>query len=250
MERFEGRNAIVTAAGAGIGRATALRLAREGARVACVDISPAVAETAREIEAAGGVAKSWQMDVTDRKLVERTFAEIERAIGDTDVLVNGVGRSAAEKLGEFWKSDPAVWDEVITISLKSTMLCCRQIVPGMRERRRGRVVNISSVSWLMPTPTFAEYAASKAGVVGFTRVLAIELAPFGVTVNAVSPGPIETAATRKHSEETRRRVMSTIPMGHYGEPDDIAGGVAYLASDDAKFVTAQNLVIGGGRGIV
>ncbi|MFT3752513.1 MAG: SDR family NAD(P)-dependent oxidoreductase [Paludibacter sp.] len=250
MQRFSHRNVIITAAASGIGRATALRLASEGATVACIDVLDSVHDTAAAITAAGGSARAWQLNVTHRPAVISTFAEIERVLGPTDVLINGVGRSAAEKLGEFWCSEPAVWDEVIDISLKSTMMCCRQIVPGMRERRRGCIINISSVSWLMPTPTFSEYAASKAGVVGFTRVLAIELAPFNVRVNAISPGPIDTAATRKHSDATRQRVMATIPMGHYGEPDDIAGGVAYLASDDAKFVTAQNLVIGGGRGIV
>ena len=130
------------------------------------------------------------------------------------------------------------------------MMICRLIVPGMKARGAGRVVNISSVSWLMPTPTFADYAAAKAGVVGFTRVLAIEVAKHGVTANAVSPGPIETAATARHPEETRRRVMSTIPMGKYGQPEDVAAAILFLASDDARFITAQNIVVGGGRGIV
>lgn len=112
------------------------------------------------------------------------------------------------------------------------------------------MVNISSVSWLMPTPTFADYAAAKAGVVGFTRVLAIEVAKSGVRVNAVSPGPIETAATAKHPPETRARVLSTIPMAKYGQPEDVAAAILFLASDDAKFITAQTLVVGGGRGIL
>jgi len=119
----------------------------------------------------------------------------------------------------------------------------------MRERKSGRIVNISSVAWLTPTPTFSDYAAAKAGVVGFTRVLAIELAPFGVTVNAISPGPIATPATAHHSEELRKTLISTIPLGSYGKPDDIAAGVAYLGSDDASFVTGHNLVISGGRAV-
>jgi NAD(P)-dependent dehydrogenase (short-subunit alcohol dehydrogenase family) len=119
----------------------------------------------------------------------------------------------------------------------------------MRERRSGRIINISSVAWMVPTPTFADYAAAKAGVVGFTRVLAIELAPFGVTVNAVSPGPIVTAQFNAHTEETRKRVLNTIPLGRYGQPEDIAAGIAYLASADAGFVTGHNLVIAGGRAI-
>ena len=214
-------------------------------------MSGAVEETAAAIREAGGKAKAWTLDVTDRAKVITTLKEIEDAIGPTDVLINGVGRSSAVKGGgEFCESNPDNWAEVIDISLFSTMMICRQIVPGMKARRSGRVVNISSVSWLMPTPTFADYAAAKAGVVGFSRVLAIETAKHGITVNCVSPGPIETAATAKHPPETRNRVMATIPMGHYGQPEDVAAAILFLASDEARFITAQNLVVGGGRGIV
>lgn len=250
MQPFIGKRAIVSAAASGICRATALRLAAQGAEVACLDIGD-VSATVDEIRAAGGTATGWQLDVGDRAAVVATFAAIEAAQGPTDVLVNGVGMSAAGfGGGEFWCSEPETWDRVIDLSLKSTMHCTRQIVPGMRERRRGAVVNIASVSFLMPTPTFGDYAAAKAGVVGFTRVLAIELAPFGVRVNAVSPGPIETAATKRHPEATRQRVLATIPLGHYGQPEDVAAAITFLASDDARFITAQNLVVGGGRGIV
>jgi NAD(P)-dependent dehydrogenase (short-subunit alcohol dehydrogenase family) len=249
--RFTGKCAVVTAAASGIGRATALRLAAEGARVACVDVSPAVAETRRVIAAAGGQASEWQLDVTDRAAVITCMQKIEEAQGPTDILINGVGRSSAVKGGgEFCESDPDNWAEVIDISLFSTMMICRQIVPGMKARGHGKVVNIASVAFLMPTPSFADYAAAKAGVVGFTRVLAIEVAKSGVTVNAVSPGPIATPATAKHPPETTARVLATIPMGRYGQPEDIAAAVLFLASEDAGFITAQNLVVGGGRGIV
>ncbi|MCB1419386.1 MAG: SDR family oxidoreductase [Notoacmeibacter sp.] len=249
--RFSNKTAIVTAAASGICRATAIRLANEGATVACIDVSPAVSETVVEIEAAGGKATGWVLDVTDRAALKSVLADIEEKHGGADVLVNGVGRSSVGKGGgEFCESDPDDWAEVLDLSLFSTMMICRQIVPGMRERGYGRVVNISSVSWLMPTPKFCDYAAAKAGVVGFTRVLAIETAKHGVTVNAVSPGPIETPATAKHPPETRARVEATIPMGHYGLPEDLAAAICFLASDEAKFITAQNLVVGGGRGIV
>ncbi|SLN28224.1 3-oxoacyl-[acyl-carrier-protein] reductase FabG [Aquimixticola soesokkakensis] len=249
--RFSDQTAIVTAAASGICRAAALRLGAEGARVACVDVSPAVQETADAIIAAGGQATAVVLDVSDEAAVARVMAQIEAENGPTDILVNGVGRSSAVKGGgDFCDSDPANWREVIDISLISAMLTCRQIVPGMKTRGFGRVVNLGSVAFLMPTPSFCDYAAAKAGVVGFTRVLAIEVAKHGVTVNTVSPGPIRTPATAKHPPETTARVLSTIPMGRYGEPEDVAAAILFLASKDATFITAQNLVVGGGRGIV
>ncbi len=249
--RFSGKTAIISAAASGICRATALRFAAEGGRVACLDVSEAVHDTVAAITQAGGAARGWVLDVTDRAALTAVLAEAEAAQGPTDVLVNGVGRSSVGKGGgEFCESDPDDWAEVLDVSLFSTMMAARRIVPGMRARGYGRVVNIASVAFLMPTPKFCDYAAAKAGVVGFTRVLAIETAKYGVTVNAVSPGPIETPATAKHPPETRARVESTIPMGHYGQPEDVAAAILFLASDDAKFITAQNLVVGGGRGIV
>jgi NAD(P)-dependent dehydrogenase (short-subunit alcohol dehydrogenase family) len=249
--RFADKTAIITAAASGICRATALRAAAEGATVACVDVSPAVQDVVDQITAAGGTARGWVADVSDKAALTATLDDIEGAHGPTDILVNGVGRSSVGKGGgEFCDSDPDDWEEVLDLSLMATMRICRRIVPGMRDRGRGRVVNISSVAWLMPTPRFCDYAAAKAGVVGFTRVLAIETAPRGVTVNAVSPGPIATPATDKHPPETRARVEATIPMGHYGQPEDVAAAILFLASDEAKFITAQNIVVGGGRGIV
>jgi len=249
--RFSDQTAIVTAAASGICRAAALRLGAEGATVACVDVSPRVQDTVEAIIAAGGKAQGWVLDVTDRAAVTDTMAAIEAAQGPTEILINGVGRSSAVKGGgEFCESEPDNWREVIDISLVSAMLTSRQIVPGMKARGYGRVVNLGSVAFLMPTPTFCDYAAAKAGVVGFTRVLAVEVAKHGVTVNTVSPGPIRTPATAKHPAETTARVLSTIPMGRYGEPEDVAAAILFLASDDAKFITAQNLVVGGGRGMV
>jgi NAD(P)-dependent dehydrogenase (short-subunit alcohol dehydrogenase family) len=249
LGRYQGKIAVVTAAAKGIGKATAVRLAQEGAYVVALDIDPQVADTAAELKREGARAESGVIDCASRSSVEEVFAALLKKHGHVDVLVNVVGRTAGDKRSEFYVSEPETWDFVIDLSLKSTMLCSRQVVPGMRERRSGRIVNIASAAFLAPTPTFADYAAAKAGVIGFTRVLAIEVAPFGVTVNAISPGPIATPATAQHSPELRKKLIATIPLGDYGKPEDIAAGVAYLASDDAKFVTGHNLVISGGRAI-
>lgn len=249
--RLSDRIAIVTAAASGIGKATAIRLASEGAHVIAVDLNPGVEQTCEAIVAVGGSTTAKVLSCTDRPAVEATFAALEATHGRIDILVNGVGQPSRDNhFVEFFESEPESWDFVIDVCLKSAMLCARQVTPGMRSRGYGKIVNISSVSWLMPPATFSEYAAAKAGVVGFTRVLAAELAAFGVNVNAVSPGPIRSLQTDQQPEAFRAKVLSTIPMGHYGMPEDIAAGIAYLVSDEAGFVTGHNLVISGGRAMV
>jgi NAD(P)-dependent dehydrogenase (short-subunit alcohol dehydrogenase family) len=246
--RLSGRIAVVTAAASGIGRATAIRVAAEGATV--IDRDPRVAETRSGITSSGGTAESMELDCSNRAAVEEAFASIAARHGRIDILVNGVGRSAREKMTDFWNSDPDTWDMVIAVSLKSTMLCSRQVVAGMRERRSGRIINISSTAWLTPTPFFHDYAAAKAGVVGFTRVLAMELAPYMVTANSISPGPIMTPALAPQPPGVQERIKALIPLGDYGAPEDIAAGVCYLAADDGRFITGHNLIISGGRGMV
>jgi NAD(P)-dependent dehydrogenase (short-subunit alcohol dehydrogenase family) len=247
--RFSGKVAAITGASMGIGRATALKLAREGAYILALDIDPNLEAVVEEIKAFGGQAEHHHLDCSDRKAVTETFAGLIKDKGGIDILVNVVGKTARPRQSEFWCSEPEVWDYVIDMSLMTTLNCTRQVVPGMRERQQGKIVNIASAAFLVPTPTFSDYAAAKAGVIGFTRVLAIELAPFNVNVNAVSPGPIATPATTQHTPEFREKIIATIPLRRYGEPEDIANGVAYLASEDAKFVTGHNLVISGGRAI-
>ncbi len=247
--RFEGKVAVVTAAASGIGQASARRLAEEGGTVIALDIDPNVKAVGDELGERYGKGEAYVMNATDRADVEARFRKIYGDHGNIDVLANVVGRTAGSKRGEFYLSEPETWDEVVDVSLKSTMLCCRQVVPAMRERRAGKIVNISSAAWMVPTPTFTDYAAAKAGVMGFSRVLAVELAPFNVNVNLICPGPITTAATDRHPDDLRAALIATIPLRRYGDPEDIAAGVAYLSSEDARFVTGHNLVISGGRAI-
>jgi acetoacetyl-CoA reductase/3-oxoacyl-[acyl-carrier protein] reductase len=247
-KRFEGKVAVVTGGANGIGRASARKFAQEGARVAVLDIEDGpLAETTALITEAGGEALAMAVDLLDRKQIVDAFARIERELGPVDILLNNVGQTARERASEFWNSDPEVWDFVVGISLMTTLSCSRQVVPSMRERRSGKIVNIASDSPIAGDHGIADYAAAKAGVMGFTRSLARELAPFGVNVNSVCPGGTNTRGPRRLPKETFDRALAAIPMGRMCEPEDIANGVAFLASEDSRFVTGQALVINGGR---
>lgn len=192
---YDAEVAVVTGSANGIGRACALRLAKNGFSVFLLDRDGEnLRDAVREIEQAGGKASYAVVDLTDRKAVEATFAEIARSRGVIGVLVNNVGQSARERASEFWCSEPDLWDFMIDISLKTTLICSRQVVPSMRERKSGRIINIASEAALIGSKRATAYTAAKAGVLGFTRSLARELASFQVTVNAVAPGYTRTRA--------------------------------------------------------
>lgn len=241
--------AVVTGGANGIGRASAMRMAEDGARIVLLDLEAATVEsTAADIRAATGakvVAKS--LDLTDRDAVAATFKSIQEDEGEVDILLNNVGQTARERSTEFWCSDPQIWDFVINVSLMTTLNCSRQVVPSMRERKRGRIVNIASDSALIGDTRIADYCAAKAGVIGFTRSLARELAPFQINVNAICPGATKTRGPKLLPEETLRKAVEMVPFGMWCEPEDIANGVAFLASDQARMITGQTLAINGGR---
>lgn len=241
----EGSVAVVTGAAQGIGRAVALRLAGQGYRLGLLDIDEELlASTAQE---AGEEALYWAVDCTDEASITATFSEIESRFGPVDALVNNVGQSARKRSAEFHLSDPEVWRFVVDVNLRSAMLASRQVVPGMRARRRGRIVNLSSNSALAGDTQVADYAAAKMAIVGFTRSLARELAPYHVTVNALCPGVIKTRAFENMPQPFFDAVIGRIPMGKIGAPKDVANAVAFLVSDDARYMTGQSLVIDGGR---
>lgn len=244
--RLEGRVCVVTGAANGIGRASALRLACEGGRLALLDReSEPLAALAGEMGALGISA-----DCTQRAEIEAAFRRIEAECGPVEVLFNNVGQSARERASEFWSSDPETWDFVLNVSLRTAMLATRQVVGGMRERRAGKIINMSSESAFYGDLGLVDYSAAKMGVVGFTRALARELAPFRVNVNAVAPGAIRTRAHDRLPTEVIDRIRDGTPMGYIGEPEDVGSVVAFLASEDSRFITGQTLLIDGGRWMI
>jgi NAD(P)-dependent dehydrogenase (short-subunit alcohol dehydrogenase family) len=251
MDRLRDRVALVSGAANGIGRASALRLAREGADLVVVDREgDPLREVSRAIEQEGRRVLPITADWTDAAAVREAFAATRRTFGRVDVLFNNVGQSARERASEFHLSEEATWRFVVEVSLLATMRATREVVDEMRARRGGRIVNMSSESAFYGDVGFVDYAAAKMGVVGFTRSLARELAPFQVNVNVVCPGAIRTRAHDRLPREVIDKVRTSVPMGYVAEPDDVAGVVAFLASDDARYVTGQSILIDGGRWMV
>lgn len=251
MKRFNGRLAVVTGAAIGIGRAITIRLAAEGARLAVIDRDlPNLEQTAELAREQGAEVLALQANCVDEQEIEATFARIIAEMNRVDVLVNNVGQSARERAAEFHESSSDVWRFVIDVNLMSTLLASRQVVGAMRGARSGRIVNLASTAGLSGEVRVAEYAAAKMGVIGFTRSLAQELAPFGVNVNAVCPGVTRTAALDGLGPEFTAMISAKIPMRAINEPEDIAAAVAFLASDDARRITGQSLVVDGGHWMV
>ena len=249
--RLSGRIAVVTGAANGIGRASALRLAGEGADLAVVDREgEALHLVGRAIEGLGRQALAITADWTDAVAVGEAFAAIRRRFGRIDILFNNVGQSARERATEFHLSEEETWRFVIEVSLLTTMRASRLAVEEMRARKSGRIVNMSTESAFYGDVGFVDYAAAKMGVVGFTRSLARELAPFHVNVNAVCPGAIRTRAHDRLPKEVIDKVRNSVPMGYVAEPEDVAGVVAFLASDDARYITGQSILIDGGRWMI
>ncbi len=238
--------ALVTGAGRGIGRAIAERLAAEGAKVAVLDIDEATARATAE--AIGGVG--IRTDVTDGASVRAAAAEAERRLGPATILVNNAGWDKAEP---FVKSSEETWDKVLAINLKGPIRMTRAVLDGMIERRRGRIVTVSSDAGRVGSSGEAVYSAAKAGVIGFSKTLARELARYAINVNVVCPGPTNTQLLRDVAPENSKLVEAlkrAVPFGRIGEPHEIASAVAFLASDDAGFITGQTLSVSGGLTMV
>lgn len=251
MKRLEGKNAVVTGAANGIGRASALRFAAEGANLAILDLEAGGLESvAEEARKAGAKVLTIAGDCSSEEFLVDSFAKIYGEFDFVDVLMNNVGQSARERASEFYKSSSDVWRFVVDITLFSTLLASRQVVPSMREAGRGKIVNVASNAGMAGEIGISEYAAAKMGVIGFTRSLARELAPFRVNVNAVCPGVTKTRVIDRISEEFLEKIRASIPLGYFAEPEDIAAAAAFLASDDARYMTGQSVVVDGGRWMI
>jgi len=246
--RCEGRNALVTGAQQGIGRATALRFAREGANVALnyLDDAQAAEVAAKEIRDAGRRCVVVQGDVSRTADVERMVATAERELGGVDVLVNNAGvfpRAAFLELTE------KQWDLVHGVNLKGAFLCAQAVARRLVARRAsGAIVNLASSAAYRSSPRGVHYVASKAGVVGLTRAMALELASHGIRVNAIAPGLTDTAQPRDGNSEAEIQEMARqVPLGRMGQPEDVAGIAVFLASEEARHLTGQVVHVNGGQ---
>ncbi|OED00970.1 short-chain dehydrogenase [Rhizobium sp. YK2] len=239
--RFKDKVAVVTGGAHGIGLATARRFIAEGARVAVLDL-----DRVAEAEAIDGLL-SIVGDCTDQACLEAFFAKVERDLGEIDILFNNVGQGGRERASLFVDSAEDVWRFVMEINVMTTMRACRIVAPKMQARGRGRIINMSSNAALAGDLRLADYAAAKMGVIGFTRALAREMAPHGVTVNAICPGAVRTRAHDKIPPETLKTLVETTPVGFVAEPEEVAGLVAYIGSDEARFLTGQTIALNGGH---
>jgi len=248
--RLEGRVALVTGGGSGIGAATCRRLAAEGARVAVTDVR---LDPAREVAGEIG-GEPYELDVRSTESVRAAVQAAEAGLGPIDVLINNAGY---DEFSFFVNTDEEMWDRVLAVNLRGVIAVTHAVLPGMQQRRRGRIVNVASEAGRVGSQGSGIYSAAKAGVIGFTKAVAREAARYDVTCNAVAPGPIETpllmAAPEALGDIGERLVQGMVgstALRRIGQPEEVAAAIAYLASDDASFVTGQTLGVSGGLAMI
>ena len=246
---LEGKNALVTGGSQGIGAAAALELAREGANI-CLTYRKHEAEAkkyAAEIENMGRKALAVQCDIASFADAERVVTCALEAFGSLHILLNNAGMNWD---GVSWKMSEEQWDRVLEVNLKGYFNFTRHVAPVFKDQKYGKIINITSINGLRGKFGQTNYCASKAGIIGFTKALAKELGAFGVNVNAVAPGLIETDMTRSLPESQRQALVASIPLQRPGKPQDVAGAVVFLASPDAAYITGQTLHVNGGMSMV
>ena len=246
-KKLYGRVAIVTGGGSGIGAATCKLFAREGARVAVTDINVISARNvAREIKQAGSEAMAAKVDVTRKKEITRLVQKVISRWGQIDIVINNAGEG---DIGFFVDSKEETWDSVIAVNLKGTMLFTHAVLPHMIDKKYGRIVNMASIAGKVGAGMQVPYSAAKAGICGFTRALAREVARYNINVNDICPGPIDTPlygsiATR--DSELQKKITRDIVQRRMGQPEEVAAGILFLACDDCRFITGHSLVVDGG----
>lgn len=247
--KLKDKVAIVTGAARGIGFAIASRFAAEGAKVVIIDISEEGAkEAVKKIKDQGGEALGFQGDVTSKERIEEIVSQVLKELGTIDVLVNNAGIYVGKA---FWEEPLEFYERSFKVNVLGTVISSQAVVPHMIKIRRGKIINISSKAAIVGEPGHAAYSASKGAVLSLTRAMAMELAPYHINVNAICPGPTETAIlfsamTKDQLEELKK----DIPFGRYGKPEDIAGAALYLASDDSDWCTGQAISVDGGMSIL
>lgn len=246
---LSGRTTVVTGSARGIGKAIALKLAGAGADIVINDIEPAaeaMEETAGEVRALGGKALAVAADVSSPEDVARLIDTAAKEYGKIDILVNNAGVTRDQLV---MRMSDEEWDTVLNIDLKSAFLCSRAVLRHMLKQRSGRIISIASVVGIMGNAGQANYSAAKAGVIGLTKSIAKEVGSRGITANAIAPGYIQTRMTEQLDEKQRAALLSRIPLNSLGTPGDVAEAVAFLASDEARYITGQVLNIDGGMAL-
>jgi len=240
------RVAIVTGSGQGIGRAIALKLAQVGAIVVVNDIGEAAQSAAEEIRAMNRQSLAVLADVSSSPDVARLVETTTDTYGKVDILVNNAGINRDQLAVRMSDED---WDKVLSVDLKSVFLCTRAVLRHMIKQRWGRIISIASIVGIVGNPGQANYASAKAGIIGFTRTVAKEVASRGITANAIAPGFIDTDMTQRLEEDWKQELKRRIPLGYFGSPGDVAEAVAFLASEEARYITGQVLNVDGGMAI-
>ncbi len=243
---LKGKVAVVTGSGQGIGKEIALTLAREGCKVVVSDLTSKASVVADEIKSSGGEAIVFHCDVSNFYDAENLVKTAMEKFGRIDILVNNAGIYPMKAFADMSEAD---WDKVISVNLKGNFNCARAAVPHMIKQKYGKIINITSIAGsVVGFQQLVHYSASKAGITGFTRALALELAPHGINVNAIAPGPVETPGTGMGSmpSEMYEQTRKSIPLGRWGKSEDIANLALFLASDDSSFITGQCIVSDGG----
>jgi len=253
MKRFDGKVAVVTGGASGIGAATVRALAREGARVAVMDMNPsALTKMESEMKKEGRPFLSVAGDVAQEAVVESLIQKTVSDFGGIDLLVNNAGISPKHqgKKANLWEMPVAEWDRVMAVNIRGAFLCSRFAVPRMIERKGGAIVNVSSLAAKVGSViTGCHYVISKAGVVGLTKILAREVAEYGIRVNAVAPGRIDTPMIWDVPREVNEQYVQAIPLKRLGKPEDVADGILFLLSDAASYITGLVLDVNGGVGM-